>query len=189
MKTLLLHDSEGRVVQKNSGSLDSLIMDLDLSEYDGVFSDQDHNIDDVYIKNGEIRSKGDRPSDSYVFNYSTEQWELDLNIAKDNKWAEIKAAREAQEFGSFTWNTYAFQCDEVSQRRIQGAVQLAVLDESFSIDWTLMDNSVVTLSAQDMISVGMALSIHVNGGHVKSRALRDQIDAATSEAEIDGINW
>lgn len=144
---------------------------------------------DDYVKDGQIVSKGPQPSAAHYFNYSTEQWEFDLTDAKSQKWAEIKSARDAQEFDSFEWNGYLFQCDDISQRRIQGAVQLAVIDPQFEIEWTLADNTAVTLSSQDMIAVGQALADHVNQGHVKSRQLRAQIDAATSEQEIAEIVW
>jgi len=112
-----------------------------------------------------------------------------LEQKKDDKWLEIKAARDAQEFGTFDWGGYTFQCDEVSQRRIQGAVQLAGLDPTLVMDWTLADNSVQSFTATDFIAIGQALAVHVNAGHVKSRALRSQIESATTEAEISAITW
>lgn len=142
-----------------------------------------------YILDGEITPKGPQPSPAHHFNYSTGQWEFDLTDAKAQKWAEIKRERILYEFSTFDWGGHTFQCDDVSQRRIQGAVQLAVIDSAFEIEWTLADNSAVTLSSQDMIAVGQALASHVNQGHVKSRQLRAQIDAATSEAEIEAIVW
>lgn len=142
-----------------------------------------------YIKDGQITPKGAQPTPAHIFNYATGQWDLDLSLAKSQKWAEIKAARDAQEFGTLNWGGYTFQCDEVSQRRIQGAVQLAVMDTGFSIEWTLADNSAITLTAQHMVEVGQALADHVNQGHVRARQLRAQIDAAQTQNEIDAITW
>jgi len=113
----------------------------------------------------------------------------DLDQKKADKWVEIKAARDAQEFGTFDWGGYTFQCDEVSQRRIQGAVQLSAIDDTLTLDWTLADNSVQTFNAADFIGIGLALAAHVNIGHVKSRQLRLDIDSATTEAEISAIQW
>jgi hypothetical protein len=113
----------------------------------------------------------------------------DLDQKKADKWVEIKAARDAQEFGTFDWGGYTFQCDEVSQRRIQGAVQLSAIDDTLTLDWTLADNSVQTFNAPDFIGIGLALAAHVNIGHVKSRQLRLDIDSATTEAEISAIQW
>lgn len=113
----------------------------------------------------------------------------DLAGHKEAKWQEIKAARDAEEFGTFEWNMHAFDCDEVSQRRIQGAVQLAALDDTTVMDWTLADNSVQTFNATELQQIGQALAAHVNACHVKARGLRAQIDAATTKAELDAIIW
>lgn len=113
----------------------------------------------------------------------------DLDQKKSYKWDEIKAERSAEEFGEFIWGDYVFQCDEVSQRRIQGAVQLAAINPDFSIDWTLADNSVVNLNAQNMIDVGVTLASHVSACHGRGRILRSEIDAATTQEELEAIFW
>lgn len=114
---------------------------------------------------------------------------FDLDIAKSEKWWLIKADRDSEEFGTFVWNDHTFDCDEVSQRRIQGAVQLAALDDTTVMDWTLADNSVQTFSATELEQIGQALAAHVNACHVKARGLRAQIDAATTEAELGAVVW
>lgn len=113
----------------------------------------------------------------------------DLEQKKQDKWAEIKAARTAQEFGSFEWGGYTFQCDEVSQRRIQGAVQLAMLDPALTLDWTLADNTVQTFTAAEFEAIGQALAAHVGQCHERGRILRQEIDAATSEQDLEAISW
>lgn len=113
----------------------------------------------------------------------------DLDQKKLDKWTQIKADRSAQEFGTFDWGGYTFQCDEVSQRRIQGAVQLAMLDASLSLDWTLADNSVQTFTASEFEAIGQALAAHVSGCHERGRILRDQINQATTDADLEAIVW
>jgi hypothetical protein len=112
-----------------------------------------------------------------------------LTDLKADKWTEIKAARTAQEFGSFEWGGYTFQCDEVSQRRIQGAVQLAMLDPALTLDWTLADNTVQTFTAAQFKAIGQALAAHVGQCHERGRILRQEIDAATSESDLEAISW
>jgi len=142
-----------------------------------------------YISNGEPVEIPEQPSISHRFDYAAGEWTLDIEDAKTDAWTRIKGARSAAEFSTFEWNTHAFDCDEVSQRRIQGAVQLAALDDTTVMDWTLADNSVQTFNATDLQQIGQALAAHVNACHVKARGLRAQIDAATSEAELDAITW
>ena len=105
------------------------------------------------------------------------------------KWFEIKNARDAQEFGGFYWDNSKFDSDLISQSRIQGAVILAMQNPSFTIDWTLKDNSVRTLSAADMLAVGQALATHVEIAHTKARTIRTQLDAATTIPEVEAIFW
>jgi hypothetical protein len=97
------------------------------------------------------------------------------------------------EFGPFVCGGQTFDGDSESQRRIQGAAQLATLAQAtgqpFSIDWTLADNTQATLTATEMIGVGVALGQHVNGAHGIARALRAQIDAATTPEELEAIQW
>lgn len=107
---------------------------------------------------------------------------------QEAKWIEIKLARDAAEFGGFTWDGSRFDSDQISQSRIQGAVQLAAMGPGFEIDWTLADNSARTLDAAAMFAVGAALGQHVNAQHAKGRDLRTRIDAATPE-EIEAITW
>lgn len=130
-----------------------------------------------------------RPSNDHTFDYATKQWTALFSDQKATKWSEIKTARDSEEFGTFTWSTHTFQCDETSQRRIQGAVQLAQLDSTTTLDWTLADNSVQTFNATELQQIGQALAAHVNACHVKSRTKRGEIDAANTEAELDAITW
>lgn len=104
------------------------------------------------------------------------------------KWREIKAARHAAEFGSFVWDGKTFDADAVSQSRIQGVVQLSLLDNTLVMDWTLADNTTVSLTASEFIQVGVALGVHVNTAHTHARTLRDQIETAT-ESQLTQIRW
>ena len=54
----------------------------------------------------------------------------------------------------------------------------------FSVDWTLADNTVRALNAQNMLDVGRALGAHIITRHAKGRALRARIDAATTPAAV-----
>lgn len=129
------------------------------------------------------------PSVDHAFDYESKQWVALLSDQKETKWKIVKSSRDAEEFGTFEWNSFTFDCDEVSQRRIQGAVQLAALDTSTVMDWTLADNTIQTFNATELQQIGQALGAHVNACHVKARGLRDQINAAESEAELGVISW
>jgi hypothetical protein len=140
-----------------------------------------------YVASGEIVEKGDRPSPDHV--WSGTSWQFDLSVGKQNKWSIIKEHRNDQEFGSFESLGHTFQCDEVSQRRIQVAVQLSILDTSTLLTWTLADNSVQTFNATEIQQIGQALGSHVNACHIKAQELRQQINLAETQSDLDDINW
>lgn len=132
---------------------------------------------------------------TWAWNAEAEEWEpaATLLALRGARWSQIKAQRDAVEFGGYTWDGSTLDSDRESQARIMGAVQMAVLaaaaGQPFAIPWTLADNTVRTLSGADMIAVGLALGEHVATAHAIGRALRDQIDAALSAEELATINW
>lgn len=144
---------------------------------------------DWYVSGQEVLPKPEQPSAEYVFNYAAGQWEFDLELAKSKKWNLIKTQRDAQEFGSFQWGDYTLDCNEVSQRRLQGAVQLAAINPDMTLDWTLADNTVQTFTAADYVQIGQALAIHVSQCHERGRILRQQINEATTQEDLEAIVW
>lgn len=116
-----------------------------------------------------------------------------LQQHKDAKWVELVRARSVEEYSTFTHGGNTYDCDRASTERIMGAVQLALLarldNQSFSIDWTLADYSVVTLNGPQMTAVGQALAVHVQTVHAKSRGKRQALDNALSFIEVDAITW
>lgn len=136
-----------------------------------------------------------RPSDSQAWDNQSMSW-IDtrtLDSRKASRWAAIKSARGTYEFGGFTWDGSTFDSDEVSQARIMGAVQMAVLakaaNQPFSIAWTLADNTVRTLTGDDMIAVGLALGTHVGTAHAIGRSLRAAIEAASTAGQVEAVTW
>lgn len=133
-----------------------------------------------------------QPRANMAWDAATDAWvdARTLEQFKADKWAEIKAKRQDVEFSGFTWDGSTFDSDPLSQSRIQGAVQLAGLNPTaFTIDWTLADNTVRTLSATQMVEVGETLGIHVATQHTIARGLRQQIEVATTAAEVEAIAW
>lgn len=134
------------------------------------------------------------PSSIHEFNWVTKQWEdpRTLSDLKAEKWESVKAQRDAQEFGSFTWSGHTFDGDEAAQRRINLAVmgaQAAIIasDVGWSVDWTLADNTSVNLSASDMIDVANALGANIAQAHTVARAKRQLIEQAANIEELDLI--
>tara|TARA_A100001035_G_scaffold255376_1_gene229897 strand:- start:43 stop:609 length:567 start_codon:yes stop_codon:yes gene_type:complete len=177
----------GKIVKTGSTSPESLSLqpqDETQAVLEGVASDA-HD----YVKDGAIVSKGTQPSQGHVFNYETEQWELDIALARSVKWKEVKLERQIRELSTFDWNSHTFQCDEISQIRLQAAVQAATIDDTISMVWTLADNSTETFNATELKQIGKALADHLKVCHDRGRILRGEINAAQNLEELEAVSW
>lgn len=187
---LYFYDESGKVRSKRSGSADNLASLLADPDVLCVESTEDYKLSEVLVdQQGQLVFVGQSPSPAHELNITSQQWELSLDKAKSQRWSQIKQDRASDEFGSFEWGGYTFQCDEVSQRRIQGAVQLAALDDTMTLDWTLADNTVQTFTAAEYVQIGVALANHVSVCHERGRILRQEIETATTESELEAIVW
>lgn len=132
-----------------------------------------------------------RPSGHHVFDYVQKAWTdpRALDELKVDKWREIRAARDAAEFGGFEWDGSRFDSDAVSQSRIRGAATSAAMEPGFFTKWTLADNTVRALDATDMAAVCAALGAHVDAQHARARGLRAQIDAAANAEQLEKLMW
>ena len=149
--------------------------------------------DTHYITNGAAVAYPPRTRDDAVWSGAAWSDRRTLEQVKAQQWAQIKAKREAVEFGGFTWSASRFDSDAESQSRIQGAAQLATLamlgSQPFSVDWTLADNTVRTLAIADMLAAGQAMGVHIMTTHGIGRALRTSIESATTAEAVEGVSW
>lgn len=140
------------------------------------------------------QNKQNKPHHHATWSNHLMQW-IDLRSIdelKGSKWALAKVERNAGEFGLFEWAGHSFDGDEAAQRRINLAVmgaQAALIagNSSWSIDWTLADNTSLTLSASDMIGVANALGANIAQAHAVARAKRQQIEQAATREELDAL--
>lgn len=84
--------------------------------------------------------------------------------------------------------------DQASQLKILGAVVTAQISPpEWSIDWTMADNSVVSMSAAGVTAMGVAVSSHVNNCHQYARALSAELDSANdipdAYAVLENAEW
>lgn len=191
--TALLYTENGEITGTRSGAIANIQIDIDRNGGRGIFLEPDEVPDDTslyYVSDdGELTLKGDSPHDTAVYDFVAKAWSYDLDRHKEFVWSDMKKARDAQEFGTFTWSTYTFDCDEASQRRIQSAVQQAANDSTMTMPWTLADNSVETFTAAQYAEIGNALANHISTTHERGRIVRGLINAATNQADLEAINW
>ena len=189
IKGAIIYDDYGKIISRKWGGESGVVQTAENSGHNFIYVDEVPEIEGKYVEGGQLVDLPPQPSEFHDFDYATKQWVESLESAKLAKWQDIKIERSVAEFGSFVWNEHTFDSDEASQRRIQGAVQLAQLDSSITLDWTLADNTVQTFNATELQQIGQALASHVDACHVKARGLRNQINAAESQAELSVISW
>lgn len=184
------------------------IYDPNTGKIGGIFSDDGSTIElntppgtavvegkydfpDGYIENGGFVEKPPQPNPNDIFDWTTKQWIDPRTLAdlKLEKWQQIKNIRDAKEFGGFAWNNLTFDSDAQSQQRIMGAVQLAQLDPSYTVTWTLANNTTTNLSNRDILALGAALGAYITELYTISQNLRTQIDQTTTKEQLDLIVW
>ena len=118
-----------------------------------------------------------------------------LSAAKLDKRAEIDQARKTAEAQGFTFNFP----DNTS-----GTIQIRHTDDKANISGLVMgaqanpggvfqfrDGEDVShsLTAADVIAMGNAVQSFITGNYAQSWALKDQVEAATTVAEVEAITW
>ncbi|HEY0011548.1 MAG TPA: DUF4376 domain-containing protein [Allosphingosinicella sp.] len=116
----------------------------------------------------------------------------DLEVARANKRHLINAKKVAVEEAGADTPFGRMDSDPDSQRKVTGAFSIAfmatTLGQPFSESWTMADNSVVVLNGEDMVTAALAVKQHVSTAHAIARALKDQLEAAATLAEIEAVD-
>lgn len=105
----------------------------------------------------------------------------------------IKTIRDANIAGGVNVaGVGVFDSDDTARLNITGAVvmaQVAIAAGSpFSMSWKLANNSIVTLNATQMISVGIAAGTHVAACHARAQALGISVQGAADHTALDAID-
>ncbi len=138
---------------------------------------------------------GDDALQTWAWNTSIKRWESSptLLASQNAKWATIKAARAAAVAAPVVWDGSAFDADPASRAAIASAATAALIADadaaSFSVDWTLADNSARTLSSAEIQAVAAAMAASADAAQTIGQGLRASIYAATNTTELPGITW
>jgi len=134
-----------------------------------------------------------RPSVHHVFDKPSFSWILNLDTAKEKARERINTDWKAAEQSGFTAYGKVFDADDKAIQRTSVAAQAAMLAKAagnvMEIDWTCADNSIIHLDTDQLIAMPIIMAVAANALHVKCTALKAQITAANTLAEIDAAVW
>lgn len=114
---------------------------------------------------------------------------------KDIKYERVKVMREQIERAGAPTSKGLVDITGLSLSKIQLTAQRAILseDNSFSVEWTMFDNSKVMHNKQEFIALSLAVSEHINSIQAKKEELKSQIISSTNITELNSIaidiNW
>lgn len=107
-----------------------------------------------------------------------------IQQAREIKLAELKVARDKAELQPIN----NFDVDEKSIMRINNAITVINATKQ-PIEWTLADNTICMVNADDLQNVILALAQQSNDVHEKYRVLKEQVNACESIADVRAIEW
>lgn len=149
----------------------------------------------VDLGSNNLVAKPPQPSKHHTFNWQTKQWQdpRTLQDLQTAQWATIKQARDAAELGPFSCNGMRFDGDLNAQRRLAAYISVSksaiAAGQPFSAEFTLADNTLVMLSAQDFVGIELAKVQSVAAAFAHATALRAQIEAASTAAQVAAVVW
>lgn len=116
-----------------------------------------------------------------------------LEDAKQQKWFDIKMKRDSEERSPLPFLNKLLDFDSISSERLAWAIDAArtavMAGQSFSVEWTCTDNSVLPMTEQDILGIPIAVAQRSDTLHKKARAMKAQIDSATTKEDVYAITW
>jgi hypothetical protein len=107
---------------------------------------------------------------------------------KQQKIQELKWERDRKEVEPIAYNGHVYDYDDKARDRINAAIiALDLQGEKASIEWTLADNSNITVTANDLRAVIGAVALRSNALHVAYRTAKEKVEACESEQELEKI--
>lgn len=188
--------SGSTVIARVEGSLESINFSAQLNALTVIFSDEHlkEELKDLFVKDGQVLKKPVRPSPVYVWDTEQSRWVESLIFARATKLAEVKQTRTKIAFSPTIETPFGiFQTDKDSVdalfRSMVGMRELSSSGNSnTTIDWTLADNTLVTLTIAQLSQVVGLITLRENEAHAKARALRATILSADLK-QIQTIRW
>ncbi|EPP8195790.1 DUF4376 domain-containing protein [Campylobacter lari] len=126
---------------------------------------------------------------------SISQEDKKLNVLKEKKKHEIQTKRDEALESGLIYNEHTFQTREKDKLNINGAVTNLMLDmqsraNSISeIIWIDINDEKVTFTPQDFLKFASMVAFHTQEITFKANALKERIEQAESEQDLEAIVW
>lgn len=121
---------------------------------------------------------------------------VDLAAAKAIQRRRINAARDAAEDAGFDYLGKRFDSNAQSIKRLYGAAMAAqsalsagAIPGDHFVDWTCADGSVKPLTYAEAAGLVVAMAPIGAALHAKAKALKAQVEAATTVEQVGAIQW
>ena len=108
---------------------------------------------------------------------------------KARKYREIATARYNAEIAGVTFNGVLIKTDRETQAVLTAAYLQAYIDSGYSLNWKTGDGTFVSVPAEQIMAFGTAVRQHVQGCFDHEAELLPLIASATTQAELDAIEW
>ena len=113
-----------------------------------------------------------------------------LDEIKQAKLVELKSMRDSLEVEPIEYNGNYFDYDDKARDRINaGIIALDLAGEGASLSWTTANNTEAVVTANDLRAVIANVAIRSNELHVKYRILKEMVNNAQTEEELEAIQW
>lgn len=147
-----------------------------------------------YYLNGEWIIKPEQPPNT-IWNVNAKVWEdiRTVDDVKATKWSEMKQAREAAFSAPLTTPFGVFDCTPSARQSITDAVlmlqTLASQGTPTDIEFTLANNTEITLTTEQMVQVGLLLGAKTQEAYARGRQVRQLVADALTVAEVEAITF
>lgn len=190
MKTYIKVDAQGNIAAASTDARDGW---LEVPEGVAASPGLAYVADDEFVAYTpeQAEAKAAVPTHAAQWDNATMSWVDPRSLAdlKAAKLAEMQEARDAQQYGGFTWDGSTFDSNERSQTVLLGMFTTAALGSLPDTPFRLQNNSWRVLTAANMVQVWAALQACVAGAFAQFAAREAAIADATTPAAVAAITW
>lgn len=150
-----------------------------------------------FVQDGQVLTIPPAPDDSHEWNWTSKAWVVKgMDDLRNSKWELMKAARAIAIEAPLVTPYGTFDADVDSAANIVRTAQL-MQTEAQSLapgadpteDFTLADNTVVRLTAGQMVQVALMLASQIKSAYARGRVVRAAIESAATPQALDAISW